>query len=147
MFFSYSSPLSPPSPFSPPSLLSLLSLLPLSLSQKQALHSPTHTAFDEASDSVIEFVGFPLEFRKGTNCLTNCSAALLFFGDCHEHAIEVFFLFFYFFLLFIIYYLFIYLMILFFIFYLFILFYFLIFLFFECKEWRNSSFYCCSRRI
>ena len=55
----------------------------------QALHSEKHDKFDKTSDALIELVGIPPEKRRGTDCSTNCSAALIFMGDCREHAIEM----------------------------------------------------------
>lgn len=55
----------------------------------QELHSKEHKQFDMTSDALIELVGIPVEKRKGTDCSTNCSAALIFLGDCREHAIEM----------------------------------------------------------
>ena len=55
----------------------------------QSLHGDNHKRFDIISDTCIELVGIPSSRRRGTKCLTNVSAALLFFGDCREHAFEM----------------------------------------------------------
>lgn len=55
----------------------------------QRLHSKEHEQFDTTSDACIQMMGIPPEMRKGTNCCTNCSSALLFIGDCREHAFEM----------------------------------------------------------
>jgi hypothetical protein len=55
----------------------------------QDLHSDTHTQFDLASDGITELAGIRTSMRKGTDCSTNCSAALVLLGDCREHTIEM----------------------------------------------------------
>lgn len=55
----------------------------------QQLHSKEHKRFDKTSDALIELFGIPADKRKGTDCSSNCSASLIFLGDCREHAIEM----------------------------------------------------------
>ena len=43
--------------------------------------------FDAISDAAIELVGIPRDLRRNVDCSSNCSMAMLFFGDCREHAI------------------------------------------------------------
>ena len=55
----------------------------------QDLHSDEHKRFDDTSNACIHLLGIPKSKRKGTPSATNCSSALIFLGDCREHAIEM----------------------------------------------------------
>eukprot|EP00003_Mantamonas_plastica_P010643 TRINITY_DN200_c0_g1_i1.p1 TRINITY_DN200_c0_g1~~TRINITY_DN200_c0_g1_i1.p1 ORF type:complete len:956 (+),score=300.45 TRINITY_DN200_c0_g1_i1:401-3268(+) len=55
----------------------------------QDLHSESHGRFDAISDAAILLSGINPKDRKGTQCITNVSASLMFFGDCREHAITL----------------------------------------------------------